>query len=157
MKTVIGRDAYDWIAIAIVGVGALLVASIAHAEPSEVVLQTIAMESASEPEGMPYVALTLINRARNRGTSPEIEALRPFQYSAWNGDGKWAKAWLRSYWGVKTSLGARNALKQGVWLASQPRFQGIRHYHTKAVHPAWAIGHKPVLEIGSHLFYEGIR
>lgn len=129
-----------------------------HAESApEIVYQTIAMESASEQEGMKYAALTLINRARRRGTSLEVEALRPKQYSCWNGGGKWAKAWLGKHYGVKTRQAALNALETAYKLASDPRFQGIRNYHTINVHPDWAMGHVPAFRVGSHLFYRGIN
>lgn len=34
---------------------------------------------------------------------------------------------------------------------------GARHYHTESISPVWAEGHKPVLKLGAHLFYSGIR
>lgn len=135
----------------------LYFAPIASADNMEIVYQTIAMESASEPSGQPFVALTIINRARTRGTSLETEAKRPFQYSAWNGGGKWAKAWLRSYYGVKTRQRAVNAYSEALALASKPQYQGIRHYHARGVHPAWAKGRRPLVVLGNHAFYEGIR
>lgn len=126
-------------------------------ESTEAVLQTIAMESANQPaRGQALVALTIINRARIRHTTPEIEALRPFQYSAWNRGGKWAKAWLWSYWGYKARKQAILAYSSGLAMASKPKFQGIRHYHTKAVHPGWARGQTPCLVIGDHKFYKDI-
>jgi uncharacterized protein YceK len=125
-------------------------------DANEMVYKTIAMESASEPEGMKYVALTIINRARARGTSLQTEALRRKQYSCWNSQ-SWAKAWLGKHYGVKTRLATSKELETAFKMASEPRFQGIRHYHTVNVHPNWAVGHTPVFRIGSHLFYEGIK
>lgn len=34
---------------------------------------------------------------------------------------------------------------------------GSTHYHTVSVQPAWSRGHKPVIRIGSHLFFNTIR
>ena len=33
---------------------------------------------------------------------------------------------------------------------------GARHYHTGSVHPKWAMGRKPSLRVGRHVFYAGI-
>lgn len=131
----------------------LMLGGSASAEPSEVVLQTIAMESAGRPEGMPYVAITLYNRALKRGTSMEIEALRPYQYSCWN-DAKWAKAWLDKHYSPKTRLGALNALKRG--MVEAVNYPGLRHYHTIDTRPKWAKGHTPAFILGGHKWYRGI-
>ena len=122
----------------------------------ETVLKTIAMESASKPEGMKYVAITLANRARLRGTTMSIEAKRAYQYSCWNGGGKWARAWLASYWGSKTRLGAINALSEGVVMSLKAQNRGIRHYHTIGTSPYWAKGKTPALILGGHKWYRGI-
>lgn len=123
-------------------------------EPSEVVLQTIAMESASRPEGMPYVAVTLINRARERGTTLEHEALRHKQYSCWN-DAGWAKAWLAKHYTPSVRLGALKALKMG--MVEAVKYPDMRHYHTVGTAPYWSKGHTPVLILGGHKWYEGIK
>lgn len=34
---------------------------------------------------------------------------------------------------------------------------GSTHYHTVSVQPAWSRGHRPVIRIGSHLFFNTIR
>mgnify|MGYP001604832204 CR=1 FL=1 len=125
---------------------------------SEVVYQTIALESSNQPmEGQALVALTLINRARDRHTTPEIEALRPFQYSCWNEGGKWAKRWIRRFYTPEASQRARMALKRAITLSVRPEYQGIRHYHVIGVHPKWAKGAVPVFRVGSHLFYSNIK
>ena len=123
--------------------------ALAGSEPSEVVLQTIAMESANQPAaGQALVALTLINRARNRHTTPEIEALRPFQYSCWNEGGKWAKAWLAKYY---TPEARQRAMK--AWYQAQEMDLPFTHYHTKNVRPYWVKSMKFMLQNGNHLFY----
>lgn len=124
------------------------------AEQSEIVLQTIAMESAGRPEGMPYVAVTLINRARLRGTTLEHEALRRKQYSCWN-NAKWAKGWLDKHYTPKVRLRALNALKMG--MVEAVKYPDMRHYHTIGTSPYWAKGHTPVLILGGHKWYRGIK
>ena len=136
-----------------------LCCGIARAESAapEIVLQTIAMEADDQPEiGRAMVALTLINRANKRGTTPEIEAKRPFQYSAWNGGGKWARAWLDRYYTPEARQRALIAWNEASKMAIKPEMQGIRHYHHIGVRPKWAVDHKPVLVIKDHAFYAGI-
>lgn len=121
-------------------------------EVPEVVLQTIAMEAASEPmAGQVLVARTIQNRARKAGITAEQAVLRPKQYSCWN-DRKWASAWLRANYTPSVRL---RALKAWEMAYSSP-FKG-RHYHTKAVRPYWAAGKAPAYVVGQHIFYEGIR
>lgn len=165
MNRLLGRDQYDWagwiISTLVIWMIACLWTSVVHAGevPTgdlEVVYQTIAMESASEPEGMKYVALTLINRARKRGTTPEIEAKRPWQYSCFNDPG-WAKRWIRAFYTPKTRHKALIAWGEALKLSLKPELQGIRHYHRFDVHPSWANGHTPAFRSGSHLFYRGIN
>lgn len=152
------RPLADWLGAGIVLVLALSVAlilgscRIAHAEEvSEVVLQTIAMESASEPEGMKYVALTLINRARLRGTTPEIEALRRKQYSCWN-DRKWASRWLTRYYNPQVRQRASKA-----WYMALENPIGVTHYHHKSINPYWTKSMDFIEQIGVHRFYRENR
>lgn len=122
-----------------------------HAESTpEIIYQTIAMESASEPGGMKYVALTLVNRARVRGTTLETEALRPKQYSCWNGGGKWAKAWLGKHYTSQVRYQANKALAMAL---NDNRFPKLINYHTKNIKPYWAKTMKFEFMIGSHMFY----
>lgn len=128
---------------------------VAYAENMEVVYQTISMEAASEPiEGQVMVARVIINRARASNRSLEAICKAPKQFSAWN-DPKWAKRWLSRHYDGATRLRAIQAY-QRARNASQ-RYEGVRHYHVKGLSPRWASGHIPLIQIGSHLFYEGIR
>lgn len=146
------RPLHDWIGALIVLCGALLVASIAHAEPSEIVLQTIAMEAADQPfEGQVAVASVIINRARRAGKGLEWAVLRPKQFSCWNSP-KWAFSWLSRHYGARTRSQALNALER----ARNAGNRHVTHYHTRSVMPYWAIGHKPELVIADHAFYSGI-
>lgn len=151
------RPLADWLGAGVVLVLALSVVlimgscRIAHAEVSEIVLQTIAMESANDLEGMPYVASTLINRARKRHTSPQVEALRPKQYSCWN-DRKWAKNWLQGHYDKTTRSNALKAYQD----ARNRNLGHYTHYHTANILPYWAVGQKGVRH-GKHIFYSNIK
>ena len=120
--------------------------------PVEIVLHTIAMESASEPiEGQALVAKTIQNRAQRAGISPQEAVLRPKQYSCWNSP-KWAKAWLDTNYSPAVRLRALKAWE----MAFYSPFKG-RHYHTKSVKPYWAKHQTPFCVISNHVFYEGVK
>ena|SRR3990167_2278719 len=122
-------------------------------EVNEIVLQTISMESANQPfSGQVAVASVIINRARKAGKSLEWVVLRPRQFSCWN-DPKLARAWLDRHYTPIVRLRALKALNQAIVDGDRH----IRHYHTLDVMPYWARGHEPALQIGRHLFYEGIK
>lgn len=123
---------------------------------AEIVAQTLAMESASKPEGMPYVAVTLYNRALRRGTSMSEEALRAKQYSCWNSS-KWAKTWLSRHYKASVQAKAESGLALGLEMARNGMYKGMRHYHTFNTSPYWAKGQKPVLILGGHKWYEGVK
>lgn len=121
----------------------------------EIVLQTIALESASEPlEGQAMVARVIINRSRASNTSLEAVCLAPKQFSAWN-DKKRAKRWLLRHFDSQTRSRAITAYQMAI--IANEAYSGIRHYHAKGCSPYWAKGKKPALTVGSHMFYEGIR
>lgn len=123
------------------------------AQVSEVVLQTISMESADQPfDGQVAVASVIINRARMAGKTLEWAVLRPKQFSCWN-DPKWARRWLAKHYTPIVRLRALKALNQAIVEGDRH----IRHYHTIDVKPYWARGHEPALQICEHLFYEGIK
>ena len=120
---------------------------------SEIVYQTIAMEGANQSlEGQSLIAGTLLNRALIRGTKPEVEAMRPKQYSCWN-DRNRAKTWLRRHFDSNTRTRAIQALER----ARNASKWHPTHYHTLQVMPYWARGHKPCVVVGNHAFYEGIK
>jgi len=140
--------------------GLLLVGGEAVAGPSEVVLQTIALESASESmEGQVAVAGVILERARRSGKSLEAVCLARKQFSCWN-DPKWAKRWLGLYYTPKARQNSSNALKMAYQMGSK---EGFTHYHVyqvnqygEEVRPYWARGKKGV-RIDSHVFYRGIK
>lgn len=120
----------------------------------EVVLQTIAMEGANQSvEGQMLIASTILNRARIRHTTPEVEAIRPFQYSCWN-DRRWAKTWLSRHYDRQTRLSALSAYHEAI--NAKEGYPVLTHYHTISIKPYWAKGRKPDVVIGQHAFYSGI-
>lgn len=124
--------------------------SVAYADAPEVVLQTIAMESANQSaEGQAWVAKTIQTRAQRAKRSPESVVKRPKQYSCWNSP-KWASAWLRVNYTTEVRQRASQAYRMALSLPA------VTHYHTKAVKPYWAKhkSMKPVKVIGDHMFYE---
>lgn len=130
----------------------LLCPVMAYAEPSEVVLQTIALESASEGlYGRTLVANVIRTRSEMAKRSPESVVLRPKAFSAWN-DPQMAKKWLKRYYDEKER---QNCLLAWEKSASMP--YRLTHYHTTDVKPYWAKGKRPSLIVGRHVFYGGIK
>ena len=148
----------DRVSIGLLMALALMLGSCEPAYPSEVsevVLQTIAMEGANQSlEGQSLIASTLLNRSRISGTTPEIEAKRRKQYSCWNSP-KWAFSWLSRHYDSKARSTALKALEMAI--NAKEGHTRLTHYHTRDILPYWAKGHKPALQIGRHLFYEGIK
>ena len=116
----------------------------------EVVLQTIAMESADQPAlGQQRVAEVIINRAKLSGESLMAVCLKPKQFSAWN-DRKWAVSWLSRHYDTRTRDNAIHALEMAENAQNRPL---IDHYHRFDVHPSWAKRLKKVEGVGAHVFY----
>lgn len=146
------RKAYDVLAVFIVGLIALLVAGIAHAEPSEAVLKTIAMESSNQSlEGQAWVARVIQVRAKRANISEEAVVYAYKQFSCWNSR-KWADAWLSVHYTPKVRQNAYNAYKKAIRMTVNPT-----HYHTLKVKPYWSKGKRPLAVIGAHAFYDNIK
>ena len=125
---------------------------ILRAEPSEVVLRTIAMESAGESlEGQAMVARVIIERSRRSGRPLEAICKAPRQFSCWNSP-KQAQRWLLRHFDGVTRSRAIEALK----MAINAKGGHPTHYHTLDCKPYWAVGHKPFLIVGNHAFYNDI-
>lgn len=140
---------------------ALCLCSVGYAEPSEIVLKTLAMEADGDAS-QTAVAGVIISRSMASGKSLEAVCLAPKQFSCWN-DGKWSRAWLTRYYTPKARQRAEMALKQASYEASKGRNPGYTHYHAYNVNqwevevkPYWARGVKGV-RIGNHVFYRGIK
>ena len=133
----------------------------ARAEVSEVVLQTIAMESADQPfEGQVAVAQVILNRARRANISPESVVLRPKQFSCWNSP-KWARRWLGAHYTPKARRGALNAYRKAMLVdmtntssGLTKNYNGVTMYHTVDCKPKWDFSKLERLgQIGAHIFY----
>ena len=123
---------------------------------SEIVLQTISMESAGESdEGMYLVAQVIVNRARRANKTLEWAVLKPKAFSCWNSP-KWAKAWLYSNYTPKTHQRALKALNRAI-VETDSTAMKLTHYHTTAIMPYWANGHTPTIVVGNHAFYSNIK
>lgn len=119
----------------------------------EVMIQTVAMESANQPfEGQTAVARVIINRSNIYCKSFEDVCLAPKQFSCWNSQ-KWADRWLESYYTEKARKSAKKAIEMAFKHPSNNKFT---HYHAIGCYPQWAVGRSGV-RIGDHVFYGGIQ
>ena len=145
----------SWVWVVVIGlVVSCLMGSCeaAMADVSEVVLETIALESANQTIfGQALVANVIRTRAQIGQTSPQSVVMRPKAFSAWN-DRNRARKWLKRHFNHQTR---QNCLL--AWEMSKSMPYKLTHYHTKVVKPYWAKGHKPVIVEGNHAFYEGIK
>ena len=128
-------------------------APMVYAEVPEVMIETVAMESASEPfEGQVAVASVIINRAMASNRPIEAICKAKYQFSAWN-DPKWAFSWLSRHYDARTRSKALKAIETALISGNG----AITHYHSLDVAPYWARGHKPAKVIGNHAFYDDVR
>jgi len=138
----------------------------AYAGELDVVIRvpaTIALEASGEGVvGMEAVAWVILNRARDHGTTPEFEVLRPYQFSCWNKDAKTA-SWRTSRMSMPSWA---SELKNSslVWqrIVNSPIqadiTEGATHYHaaTMKKYPYWADSMEKTVTIGRHVFYRKI-
>lgn len=126
----------------------------------DILARTIYGEARGETaEGKIAVGRVIINRWKSgkwfAGKTIAETCQKPWQFSAWNeNDPNRAKLLAATPEKLANSIRAAKAAEAGEgpeWL------QGCTHYHTTAVKPKWADGHKPVGQIGSHLFYRNIN
>ena len=125
----------------------------ARADDSLIPIQTIMLESRGESlEGQIAVGEIIRNRAFKAGRTFEAICMAPRQFSAWNNRLIANKALS----GMPGSVYQRAA---NAWQLSETSnlTKGSTHYHTLKVHPYWAKGHKPVVIIGNHVYYRGIK
>lgn len=109
-------------------------------------LATVRGEARGEPaEGKRLVAEVLARRAQKRGTSIEHEAHRPWQFSCWNSADP------------NRELCASEERTLLAVLSVEANGSSPTHYHTRAIAPAWAVGHAPCTAVGAHLFYNDVR
>ena len=125
---------------------------LARAEVPEIVLQTIALESASESLlGQAAVANTIQTRSERAKISLQSVVMRRMAFSSWN-DRNRARKWLKRYFDDSARQMAQEA-----WLMGKAMPYRFTHYHHVGIKPYWAKGHTPRLVIGKHQFYEGIN
>jgi N-acetylmuramoyl-L-alanine amidase len=124
----------------------------------EVLIRTVFGEARGEALlGKVAVAHVILNRANKGGwwgRTVEAVCKFPYQFSCWNeNDPNRAKI-------IKAGVPELTECAQAVALALSGIWpdptRGSTHYHTQAVHPEWAEGQKPAVQIGTHLFYTGI-
>jgi spore germination cell wall hydrolase CwlJ-like protein len=119
-----------------------------------------------EARGEPYlgklaVAHVLLNRWRvttgqfARDDTLATACLRHRQFSAWNaGDPNFTKLFDAGLDDASFRASLRAVIEA---LDTPDMTHGARHYHTRAVTPAWASGHTPSYQTGNHLFYNDVE
>lgn len=140
---------------------------------SQRVAATLYGEARSEPiQGIVAVASIIRNRWRQPqrfGQTPSDVACAPWQFSCWHpkgGEGNYQKmlALMGSFVNKAQIIdaGARECvgvaqLMLGDYLRDNTK--GSTHYHTFKLHPRpkWTNGIAPVVQIGGHLFYAGVK
>lgn len=129
----------------------------------DVLARTVYGEARGESyQGKRAVAHVVINRVRKRmrgDTRIAGAATEPWQFSCWNLDDPNLK--------VITRVTLKDAVFSECWMAAMNALlsdaagedvtEGSTHYHTKAISPKWASGHKPVVTIGNHHFYNTVK
>lgn len=133
---------------ALVVVFALLLANVKGCEGAEVVVETIALESSSEPfEAQIMVAQVILTRSKERGLTLEEVVLQPYQFSCHNkGIRKTMKKRSRS-----ELSNARKALLQAQHSTNLPK---VNLYHDTSIRvPYWAKSARFVCQIGKLRFY----
>lgn len=125
----------------------------------DILARTVYGEARGEPyEGKKAVAHVIINRTSfrvgDRDHSLAASALRWLQFSAWNeGDPnrrKMARITL-------SDRGFRTCMRAALEAIDEPDpTHGSRHYHRRGAAPRWSRGKRPVLDIGSHVFFNDI-
>jgi hypothetical protein len=109
--------------------------------PTNIPVQTIALESAGEPyRGQLYVACVIRNRMRLRSQSADAVCLARKQFSCWNGTHR-----------KLTSEEIKVA--QRAWLESATFLFSADHYCRIDCNPSWSRNMIEVARIGHHKFY----
>ena len=131
------------------------------AAETAIVPATIALEASGESvHGQMAVGWVILNRVRDCGTTPEFEALRPYQFSCWNTDPQ-TSAWRRrrmSALGWPDELATATTIWQKLVAthASEDFTHGSTHYHSTKIRPYWADSLQKTVTIGRHVFYRKI-
>lgn len=129
-------------------------------------------EGRSEPiEGRIAIACVIRNRLKTGrwGATYESVCLAPWQFSCWHADGGVAN--YHALLTLKAAIEDGHPISDALFLESRWIADGIvagvvldrvkhaQHYHVVDMQPVptWARGQVPVVTIGRHAFYAGIR
>lgn len=128
----------------------------------DVLARTIWGEARGEgSHGMQAVANVVMNRVYHAqrkgkfwwGNNVIQVCQKPYQFSCWNrSDANFSKLQAVDARDLYFASSLRIA-RRAVIDALPDLTNGATHYHTKAIKPFWAKGHRPCAQIGSHLFY----
>lgn len=133
---------------------------------------TIYGEARGEPQkGKVAVAWTIRNRYEARswyGDSIKGVCLKPWQFSVWNEKDP-NRGLLERMKSNAKDKDTQKHLNSPAWFACldaaikvlygsvEDLTRGSTHYHTTSISPKWSVGHKPVAEIGHHVFYNTVK
>lgn len=139
-----------------------LIVNIPSKADVETMARTILGEARGEGwDGMVAVGNVIKNRAKIGGwwgnTIKDV-CLKPKQFSCWNNDDPNKTLIINA--DLSSSLAFQQAFAAACYVVYDmgvDTTNGATHYHTKAIHPAWAKGVKPVADKGNHLFYKDIK
>ncbi len=128
----------------------------------DILARTVWAEARGEGlDGMKAVAHVMLNRWRTidgqfrKDDTIATACLRHAQFTCWSaGDPNFEKMQTVTFDDLLFRLATRAALE--AFDEPDPTLGG-RHYHTKNVRPRWSRGYKPVVVIGKHKFFTGIR
>lgn len=128
----------------------------------EIASRTVWAEARGEPyHGKLAVAHVLINRWNSKAGQFRKDdtlastCLRHLQFSAWTLNDP--------NFGLLHTVGLADATYRNCMRAvlealdGEDLTRGSTHYHTTAIEPFWVKGHDPVVVIGRHAFYVGIK
>lgn len=128
--------------------------------------RTLWGEARGEPvRGIEAVAAVVVNRAliaRRRGGFWWGDTVvgvcrKPFQFSCWNADDPNLPKLTAVTEADPAFAVCLRIARRAVAGALPDPTGGCTHYHARNVHPAWARGHVPRAEFGTHLFYDDVE
>lgn len=114
------------------------------------VIKTIIAEALGEGQtGMQMVGETILNRANQRGLSPEGVVTQPYQYTGYSNPGPAAVRAFNDP-NVVTAAQAAWQMAQG---ADDPTGGANHYFNPNIVQPSWARNMTPTVTHGGHAFY----
>jgi len=114
------------------------------------IIKTIIAEALGEGQtGMQMVGETILNRANQRGLSPEGVVTQPYQYTGYSNPGPAAVRAFNDP-NVVTAAQAAWQMAQG---ADDPTGGANHYFNPNIVQPSWARNMTPTVTHGGHAFY----